>query len=170
MFDQAQTGGIRAAQPSELCVIETPHAPNSADSMLALVLTEAFMLAELEARGTAGSVTSDDATRKYTPDCSQDGTLAFGSSSVLRHECDYFGSSSVTVLIGKDAVLLDFLEIGRFNGVEMMLALDLPHDRTRPPRRGRGIPRVKRRLKSQKKKIGMQEDEVVRRIALGRRS
>ena len=137
---QARSGGIGVADPTECLVLEATPGPNSADSVLAVLATEAFLTASI----------NNDGTEK-------DENIDVIGKGVDRNN----GSVATTVLVGRDGVLQDLVEIASFNGVKMTRILDLPHERVRPRPRGRGIPRVNRLKKSSRGVV---------RVPLGRRS
>lgn len=156
---QARSGGIGAAEPSEYLVLEAPLGPaNSADSILAVLATEAMLL-----------LLPLPSTARRPVDSNSIGTSSSGSLSDSSDHNSDDGSdgqgkgwgTSVTALLGRDAVLQDLVEIAAFNGVEVATSPDLPHDRVRPRPRGRAIPRSNR-LKGNKRGIA--------RVPLGRRS
>lgn len=67
----------------------------------------------------------------------------------------------VTVLVGRDGMLKDLIEIGEFNGVKMGRVADLPYDRVRGRPRARNIKRT-----DSYRKTG----QGVPRVPIGRRS
>lgn len=71
------------------------------------------------------------------------------------------GREHMTVLVGRDGVLQDLIEIGELNGVKMARVADLPHDRVRGRERARNIKRT-----DSYRKTG----RGVPRVPIGRRS
>lgn len=148
---QARSGGLQAPSPGEVLVVEGTPGPNSADAILAVLVTEAFLTSAVTNNDQGGNDAIDTgdlpAEISRAPVDGVDRALA--------------ADGAATVLVGRDAVMQDLIDIGVFNGVRVSRIPDLPHDRARPPRRGRNIPR-QNRLK--KNTVGYT------RVPLGRRS
>lgn len=148
---QARSGGLQAASPGGVRVVEGTPGPNSADAILAVLATEAFL---------TSAVTNNDQGGNHVVDTG-DPPAERSRAPVDGVDRARTADGAATVLVGRDAVMQDLVDVGAFNGVRVSRIQDLPHDRARPPRRGRNIPR-QNRLK--KNTVGYT------RVPLGRRS
>lgn len=171
---QERAGGLEAAQPDEVCIVEGAGGPNMATALMLIVATEAFLtkadnpveivsevvvkepvveepkvepVVEAAVEIPAEYVKMGFAPKSISPPAPEPVKKVVPDMKPVVNAGSIppvSDKAAVTVLVGLNGMLVDLVNIGDFNGVRMASLRDLPHDRIGVPPRGRKLPKENR--------------------------